>query len=219
MDRQLFTHHFQYIIPTVFSFIDISIINYRLLKIFFTLGSLVILSYGLSIWLVSHKPSYGFKKIFSTLLLVGSFGSFISLYPRAISYNDLTTFNGMVSTGILLILFSKYSVPSQGRSIFPELLVFIVGFLLGIQFLVKFTTGLLMIIASMLFYYFMLRDKNKAQLIFSGFIYVLGILTAVFLFILMYGNVGEWIENIEVGFRMASFIGQNDNQQEQSQRK
>jgi hypothetical protein len=156
------------IIKFYFSWIDLNIINLRIIRLILTIISALVFSHGLSVWLKNNNPakenSLTFSLIFGFILL----GGFVSygLGEQTLSYNHINSFILQISSGLLLCQLSKCDKKLRFRFL---LISFVIGILLSIQLFVKQPTALLffvMIIAIDLSWHG-INKKRKAYLILS----------------------------------------------------
>lgn len=202
-------HYSHIILRKIFFFVQPDIFNYRLLKIFAEVLSLLVFTFGFYRWSTSESSVLGTAKVsFAFLFFFGALGTFLSLFSRAISYNDITNFNILASFGLMLYLlsFPAEELKKPAR----RMVLTLIGALIGIQFFVKFSSSVIQIF---LLAVLMLAHgkgywsgKLKALALVPG-----GMIIAFLFFFLLYGKgVRAWLHDYLRGFDAISLLGYNN---------
>jgi len=124
--------------------------------------------------------------------------AFLSVYPRAFSYNDFSYFTTLIVSGSLMLFFKDGKLLSNAQKVGGLILLFIIGAFIGAQLVVKFSTCLLLAVWVLLFTTILSRQTK-------GFIAAMlaatlaGSITFIVLLFGSYQNFTAWLHNLNEG--------------------
>lgn len=156
----------------------------------------------------SYRAATAMKFFFpiTPLVLFTFFGAaFLSVYPRAFSYNDFSYFSTLAISGAVMLYFSGVNPLKKYSQLGGLLLLFFIGAILGAQLVVKFSTCILLF-AWVLLFIWLFSNQPKRFIIalvlalFAGF--------ASFLYLLFDGYTGFalWLHNLNQGVALLRLL-------------
>lgn len=138
----------------VFSFVELNVLNIRIIRLLLTILSSFVLSLGFYRWYKYISGNSNFIIILG-IVLIGNFASY-TIFPQSLSYNTLIPFYQGLSIGILF-----YAL-SENNKFKVSFLFFIIGFLLPFQIITKIISGLLFIVLVLiLIFIYKFNNLNK----------------------------------------------------------
>jgi len=166
------------IVGRYFSFIPLTLVNVRFLKLLIFLISAFIFSLGLSKNLKGHHSSFIANPTLIFLFVINlSFASF-ALGPQSLSYNSISASCLMLICGLSLI------ICSQNLSRFYYFLTSIcLGFFIAMIFYVKFTNSLILLPIFFLLYFNLKKHSSYKEIFFDILKFILCIFIGISLFI------------------------------------
>ena len=175
---------FHIVIKTIFFWLNLNIINVRIIRIILLLLSSFILAYSLRKFL-GYKESNYYSFSIVAIFSLASYG----FGPQALSYNSLLASFMTISLSLLLIGLSDFNLPSNKKI---NIYLLTAGFLLSISIFIKLTSGLIGVFTFVLFLFLYRRNINFLWLISSLFIgLVLGFIT----YFLLFQSFGDFYNN------------------------
>jgi len=185
-DRYDFFSFFHIFINRLFGWMDPQIYHYRLLRIFLDLLGGVIFAVGFWHWLKKtfSLETPGLWNCQNTAFFI-AFGNALPpfAFGQSISYNSLNNFFLLASLGLILYL---SSLPNKSR--LKKFLLITSGFLLALNFFIKFSAGIPAIF--IIFIYFLVYKTKEERLIYLKN-FILGILLGFLFFFIFFLNPVE----------------------------
>lgn len=166
------------IVGRYFSFIPLTLVNVRVLKLFIFLISALVFSIGLSNNLKVHINSFISNPTLIFLFVSNlSFASF-AIGPQSLSYNSISASCLMLICGLSLLINSQY------LSRFYYFLASIcLGFFIAMVFYVKFTNSLILLPIIFLLFFKLKKYTNYKLIFFDILKFILCIFTGITIFI------------------------------------
>jgi hypothetical protein len=166
------------IVGQYFSFMPLTLVNVRVLKLFIFLLSALIFSIGLSNSLKGYINSFIANPTLIFLFVSNlSFASF-ALGPQSLSYNSISASCLMLICGLSLI------ICSQNLSRFYYFLASIcMGFFIAMIFYVKFTNSLILLPIIFLLFFKLKKYRSYKVIFFDILKFILCIFTGITIFI------------------------------------
>jgi hypothetical protein len=192
--------YYHIVVRKTFSFIELNVVNVRIIRLVLTILGSVILSAGVNMWFKTKNYIY-----FLPFILVGNFLSYC-FGPPSLSYNTITGFIVMASLGFVLYASADINIPKNARL----LLFFLSGVLLSFQIITKITTApfqlvLLLIVITVLY------KTNKKVKTLSEITLVFGMLMGSLVYSTFYQNYLEFLKNFIYGASIATKSGDGHN--------
>jgi len=187
--------YFHEIIRKLFGWMNPTILNTRILRLSLTVSTSIIFATGFINWL-KHTYKIAIKPIDALLIicftLLGSLLSY-TFGPQSLSYNHLTTFCVLLSTGILF-----YALNPNINIIIRAALVFLTGVITGIAAFIKITSAIPFLAAITI--YFLINSRETTQKKAWKFLISLytGFLTFIGIYLLWMADLEEFTRNFQV---------------------
>lgn len=189
-------HEFHFLLGKMFWFIPVTAVNMRWLNYAFEIVSALWLGAAVYFYLNKYKwwESSGEKTVFVFLSFCALFAS--TIY-QSISYYQFTNFNVYITVGSLLFI-STYG--KRGWYLF--FLCLLAGITCALQFFIKFTSSLLLLVYAMAFCLkFFEEQKLKASIVFV-FAFALTFVSVI----ASRGGWSAWLQDYEEGYRLLKLI-------------
>ncbi len=188
-------HEYQTVLAPVMKWFGHSIIAGRVLRILLECGGLTILWFG---WMRYFSSAGAEGRVSLADKAVAFFflasGTFLSLFPRTISYNDFTNF-GMLATAAIL-----FTILSPAKKI-PTWALAGTGFVFAFLFFIKFPPAILFfLVVTFCIGFSSNRWKN-----FTAFF--AGIISGTIAFFLIQGDPMSWPDRFVKGKEIVSLLG------------
>lgn len=186
--------YFQHIMDFFFGWMEPGLVGYRIMRLFLSLLSAVVLADGLRSWMRTFSAE---GSIFPDRFLYYLAFSFLSIatsyaiYPQALSYNNITVIFLAFTAGLLLKFHARSITDPSGNSRF---IVFILGMAAVLVFFGRFTSGLLLLVFLPAYSFLLLlitgqwRKSWLNQCIWYG----LGILFSLLLSSILFKSLFSW---------------------------
>jgi hypothetical protein len=191
--------HFHIIVRNIFGWLDINLINIRILRLFVKYISVLFFYLGLRKWLKVKYNREPDQLTTFCFIFIGALVGYMS-GRQALSYNILNLFFVAAVIGCLLSIFADLehkNSPFKTTYLFS----FIIGFLLVFQFFTKFTSALFQLFFVLLLYFIYPLDfiaiKNNILKRFELLLFlVAGIIFGSFLFTKYFISIPKAINDI-----------------------
>lgn len=186
--------------------ISYNIISLRVLGLLSELIGAVYFSWCFVTWLQQQHLQVRFKVPFSlVLLLVLIAGTFTSVYTRAFSYNDMSYLLMLVTTGTTFAVLKHRQPPSARSKVIAVTAFLLIGLMLGLLLIVKFSTSILTAgwIAIFTIVHIQRNWKLKTLLITAM---IIGIASFIGLFFKDTEHIALWIQNMQHGISMLRLL-------------
>ena len=195
-------HLFYKIVKWVFGFVDLTIINLRVIRLILIFLSGTIFTIGLMEWTKDKRVSVTNMNNASVFLFI-LLGCLISygMFPQSLSYDSMNSFIFITSAGLFFYAMRDYDNQNKIRYFIP---FFIIGFLLSLQVFIKVPSFLLLFV-SYIVLILLMRGFSPGYKVLLLLILFSGFAAGLILY-------NYFVENILIsynGFRSAQFIVQS----------
>lgn len=189
------------IVHTLTNWLHPTIVTYRVESLVFTLLSSYALFNGMYKWLQANFPSHAYFSywfLFIYVFIANSVHYVTGL--QTINYNILINTSIISCTGIMLYLFS-YDAATVIKSKWRLLLILLIGILCTFSFFIKFSTGILQVMAyaGLIFVYY-IRHSFKARIIIIATL-LGGCIAGALIYFTFFQSHADWAYNFMAGYR------------------
>jgi hypothetical protein len=204
--------YFQHILDFFFGWMQPGLVGFRFMRLFLSLLASLILASGLRIWKRTVLPGVGIipdKYIYYFALSFLSIATSYSLFPQALSYNNITVIFLAFSMGILLY-FHAYSLSNVSGKM--EHMSFLFGVAAVLVFFGRFTSGLLMLVFLPIFSFLILLLGRQSWRVWAKhwIWYGAGILVSLIISSLMFKSLVDWFAEFFKALAAVSGHSTND---------
>ena len=190
--------HWGLSISSIFGFVELNISNSRIIRAIIEILGIIFLTAGFYHWNVSPNGilQKAGKKFRNLLFPVALTGSFLSIYARGLSYNDVSTLFAYSASACLFYILSLN--PSEiGKKRSPKSMLALLGcgYFIGYLFFVKFPTSILLFAAIALLLTYSCRNQAFIHHL-SVFAWItVGLTAAATTYFFLYGSPNLWAQN------------------------
>lgn len=200
-------NYYTYILNALVPIKNWDLLTLRRISLISEITGIAYFTLSVGYWL-KLQVSSPFKLSFSPLaLILFSFlaAAFLSVYPRAYSYNDLSYFTTLFTAGTTLWMFAGTNLMQQLKRPLNLFLLFIIGILLGAQLIAKFSTSVLLLIWVPTF--LLVRFKKPLAGALASFgIVLLGELVFLGFFFKGFEGFSTWLTNLKRGVELLQLL-------------
>jgi hypothetical protein len=193
-------NYYSYVMVLLLPLKEYGLLPLRLLAIGTETTGILFFTYSLHrFWYT--RPGMPFRLSISVIpfMLFAFLGAaFLSVYPRAFSYNDFSYFTTLVVSGSLMWFFKDGTSLSNTKKVVGLLLLFFIGAFIGAQLVVKFSTCFLLAVWVLLFATILARQP-KGYIAAMLAATVAGFATFIALLFGSYQNFNAWLHNLNEG--------------------
>ncbi len=180
----------------LFAWLNPDIITYRFLRLILSIFSSLIFSWGFWLWLqknnfIQNDSPVNFISI-TTFFIIGHL-SYYSLSHQIASYNPANSHLMLISSGILLFVFSQDKYFNL-----KQLLLVVVGIIIAVQFFVKFSSAISFFILSIIL---IILHFRKISIITYP---IIGIIIGGLIYFIFFQDYQSWLSGSVEGFSLAS---------------
>lgn len=196
-------NYYTYIINAFLPFKSYGLLLLRWIGLFSELIAISYFATSVLYWL-KRVPKITFRSTIEPYLVVVLsiiYVAFVSVYPRAFSYNDLSYLNTMLVAGTTLRLFADQEAHTQLKRPLVLALLFLLGGILGEQVIVKFSTSLLLLFWVPT-YIFIRYNKDIRSAVISFAVLFAGLFTFLAFFFKGIDGFTTWYHNLEEGVKL-----------------
>jgi hypothetical protein len=193
-------NYYSYVLALLLPLKEYGLLPLRLLAIGIETLGILFFTYSLHRFWVT-RPRMPFRLPISAIpfiLFTFLSAAFLSVYPRAFSYNDFSYFTTLVVSGSLMLFFKDGSILSNARKVGGLILLFIIGAFIGAQLVVKFSTCLLLAVWVLVFTT-ILSKQPKGYIAAMVLAAIAGSVTFIVLLFGSYQNFTAWLHNLNEG--------------------
>lgn len=185
-ENLFFPSAFHLLIHALFDWMNPGIVFYRLLRFILTIFCLYVFSASLFQWQHNHleQPSSDFKLLF-LIIWLSSLVNY-ALGSQTPGYNDFTLFITLLASALLVRALDSSS---------SQRLLFGIGALLGLEFYIKFSTSILLLLFFAGFWLIMRFSRNS---LIDLLILIAGYFSAFIVLLIITPSMGEWLSSFSL---------------------